>query len=187
MTSRTSAWAPKPSARPTTPAPASTGVISRPRAHSDESTSITTSSTAAVTRSSGSKVSSRALASGPCRAPGGGTRLRRWSIAVRTVIQTTWVSSARVATPTRRNDRRTSGLSAAASEASGASSTTAPSASPARTTTKRAAESTMFGSTRSSSSRQKKNTSSRSPICNAITAAAIAAIVPHIGLSSQTE
>ena len=58
--SRTSVWAPKPMATPTTPAPASSGPTSMPSADSAVSTTITMSAAATVLRTIGSSVRSRA-------------------------------------------------------------------------------------------------------------------------------
>jgi hypothetical protein len=59
MTSSTSAWLPKPTATPTTPAPASSGAMSVPICDSTISEVITTMTHKRAVRSSGSKVRTR--------------------------------------------------------------------------------------------------------------------------------
>ena len=127
----------------------------------------------------------RVRARGACRARG--TRARRWSMAVRTVIQMTCVSSASVATPSRRSaEAAPAGFPPRRARRAALPAPARRCAEPDQHAPRSARPTARCSAARGPrSSRQKKNTSSRKPICSAITAAAIAAIAPAIGLSSQ--
>ena len=74
ITSWTSFWAPKPMARPITPAPASSGAMSTPSSESTIMLTITVSTTSTALRRSGNRVRVRALRS--IRVPSASVRVR---------------------------------------------------------------------------------------------------------------